>query len=72
MHSGCEDGLRHFISLAPVLVDAVLLLLQPSHFVPQVSHEIHELEGTTCSGLRSISLPWILLNNDPRLEDIGC
>lgn len=51
-----KNGLRHFISSAPVLVDAVPLIASAMSFGTSVSHGVHELGGTMCSGLRSFYL----------------
>lgn len=38
-----KNGLRHFISSAPVLVDAVPLIASAMSFGTSVSHGVHEL-----------------------------
>lgn len=67
-----EYFLRHLISSAPLLIDDVLLMAFAASFCTSVSHEVHELEGTTCLVLRNSSPPWRLINNDAGLEEAGC
>lgn len=43
-----KNGLGHFISSAPVLVDAVPLIASAMSFGTSVSHGVHELGEEPC------------------------
>lgn len=48
-----EYILRHLIPSVPILIDHALSMAFAASFCTSVSHEIHELEGTTCLALRN-------------------